>query len=310
MEILFIHKSKSSSKRLYKYLLLTISLSGLALNILEVYLNFKGTSICHTQGCATVHLFDVHNFLNYLGIIIFLFLSFISLLDSFNLITSQVIILRSLLLSLCLMVEGFFVGFQIWFIKEVCHFCLTIFILVLLCFILDFLSQRHYSFFICGILGFLAIFTATYLVNVNLKPLNLSFPAIVYQKTCPHCEKVIEYAKKHNIKFKSYEVKRAYPLLRMLGLNSVPNLIYKENSTIIILNGDKNIIKWLEEKYVSTKKRVSLRKRKKSKRNKKKVNIKTNSGKKLNHLFNLESSPILIPPQSSDGACELNQPCN
>ncbi len=273
-------KIKSSSKKskdiinyiIINYIILIVSLAGIILTLIEIYLNFKGTSICKTEGCTVVHIFDIHNTLNYLGILIFSSIFLFSLLKN-----QKLLILRSLILSICVIVEGYFIGFQAWYVKEFCHFCLTIAGFIFLLFFLDFLSSKHKTIGLVGVTGFISLLISTYLVNMLLIPLNTKYPVIIYQKNCPHCKAVIKYAKENQIKINTYEVKKVYPLMKILKFDSVPILIYKDNNKVFVINGEKEIKDWL----------------------------KTKIRRKASFISN--SSEILFPFEEG-GACRIDQP--
>jgi len=300
MEILVAESKKSFKHKALQYLLLILSVAGLVLTITEVYLNYKGSSLCRSEGCLVVHLFDVHNVLNFLGILVFAFVFLISILDLFNILTSRVLLLRSIVLSVCIIVEGFLFGFQIWFVKEVCHFCLSVFLLLLGCFLLDYFYQKNKFLFLGAVLGFIGVYFATFLVHVNLKPLSLDKPVLIYQKGCPHCRRVINFAKENHIELNLYSVTRTLALLRSLGINTVPDLIYKEKGNFCILNGDKAIIDWLEKKYL---------KKKPQKREKSKGIAKEEKAKRGVNLFLVPGDNSLLP-EIKPQACELNHSCN
>ncbi len=233
--------SKKKTNNVLNVFILILSLIGIIITTLEVYLNSKGTSICKTQGCTIVHIFDVHHILNYLGMTIFFVIFVFTLFKS-----KELQVLRSLILAVCIVIEGYFIGFQLWYVKELCYFCLLVAGLIFLIFLLDFFSSKVKTIGLTGIIGFLSLLIATYLVNIPLTSLDLKSPVIIYQRGCPHCKAVIEYAKKHKIKINTYPVDRVYALMKILDLNSVPVMIYRKNkSEIFMINGESNIEGWL-----------------------------------------------------------------
>jgi len=222
---------------------------------------------------------------------------FISFLDFFNIVTSNVVLIRSLILTVALIVEGFLFGFQIWFLKEVCYFCLTVFLLVFSCFIVDFFLQKNYSFFVAGVCGFLGVYLATFFVHINVKPINLSNPALIYEPGCPHCERVMKFAESKNIPLNAYPVSRVLGLIRTLGINTVPDLIYTKGHDFYILNGEDEIVRWLEKNYLKGKKRRTKFVKKDSK------------DRGVQTLFRIGNE--LFEPSSTitPKACELNHTC-
>jgi glutaredoxin len=269
-----------------KWLCVLISLTGLIITILEIYLTFKGRSLCQTTGCKVVHTFDAYNLLNWIGFGIFSFVFLVFLLDILNFNLGLFLELKTLLLSACVIVEGYFIGFQRWYLHEYCVYCLTVAGLIFLLFIFDFFSRepkRTYPYLV-SIMGFSAMFIATFLVNAPLKPLKLKDePILVYQKGCPHCKHIIEYSKKKGIKMELFEVRNFLSVMRIFNLHQVPLLVYKQNHKIEMLSGEKEILNWLDFKYGL-------------------LNIKGHKTKE--NLF-----PVYEENGSEEGACEIGKPC-
>lgn len=243
-----------------KFLYLLISIIGLILIATEIYLNLRSTSLCQTEGCTIVHIFDKYNTLNYFGLAIFFYLFLVSLLDIFHFHLSFFLKLRAYLLSLCIIVEGYFIGLQTWVLNTYCQYCLLVASLLFLAFFLDYFypekeispflrEEKKTSIYKISFLGFVSVFLATYLVNLSLKPLNFNSPIIVYKKDCIHCEEIISYAKERNIKVELYEIKDVLPLAKIININSVPILLGKEKDKIVVINGKDEIKKWFDTKY-------------------------------------------------------------
>ncbi len=269
-----------------KWLCVLISFTGLIITILEIYLTFKGKSLCQTTGCRVVHTFDAYNLLNWIGFGIFSFIFLISLLDTLNFNLNSLPEIKTLLLSAGVIVEGYFIGFQKWYLHEYCIYCLTIASLIFILFILDFFSreQKKTYPYLVAIVGFFAIFIATFLVNAPLKPLKLNNePILVYQKGCPHCKHIIEYSRKKGIKMELFEVKNFLSVMRVFNLHQVPLLIYKQDHKIEMLSGEREILNWLDFKYGLL--------------NIKEADVKGN-------LF-----PVYQENDSEEGACEIGKPC-
>jgi len=233
-----------------KYFLLLLVLFGFGLTSYEVYLNFKNSSLCQTESCKIIHFFDKFGVLNYLGVFLFAVLLGLTLLDftSKKSVFSQRF--RLFILGICLLVEGYFLGIQAFWMKKFCQFCLVVACLVILSFVLDVIYQRKVFWGLAGFLGFLGILTANFLVNVNLKPVPLDYPILVYQRNCPNCAVVEEYVKNNKIPVKFYEAQEVYALMRLVDLKEVPLLLYREDNYLLALVGKNAIINWLRENYV------------------------------------------------------------
>ncbi len=297
-----------------RFLYLLISITGLILIGTEIYLNLKRTSLCQTEGCAIVHIFDKYNTLNYLGFLIFFYLFLVSLLDILNFHLGFFLKLRTYLLSLSVIVEGYLIGLQTWVLNTYCQYCLFVASLLFLAFFLDYFYSKKglSSFFIkkrentsiykISFLSFISVFLATYLVNLSLKPLNFKSPIIVYEKDCIYCEEVISYAKEKNIEVKLYEIKDVLPLAKIININSVPILLSKENGRIVIINGKEEIKKWFDVKHgIKEEAEKDLEKAYK-------IVEKKEHKRRVQLFYPLESNKT-VNNTEENGVCTIEKPC-
>ena len=240
-----------------KFILFFISLLGFLFILLEIIFNFKGQSLCKTEGCQIVHIFDVYNILNWIGLIFFVYLLFTSIIDISNIFFINFFLnLRVFLISLAIIVEGYFLTIQTWFLGKFCQYCLIIAFLFLLFMIIDYLYQKNFNKFsylyTLSLFGSIAIFITGFIVNIPLKPIKLdSKPLIIYEKGCNHCREVINYTKNHKIDINVYEIKKFWSALRIFNINSVPVLIYQSNNKITLIIGKNDIIQWFKHHYES-----------------------------------------------------------
>ncbi|AIH04428.1 MULTISPECIES: hypothetical protein [Thermodesulfobacterium] len=241
-------KGYSQSTFFNQYLLLVVVFFGFVLNLYEVYLQFKNSSLCKTDACLMIHLFDRLGILNYLGVLVFAVVLGLTLLD-LKIKSYALKRLRLFILGLCLVVEGYFIGFQAFFLQEYCQFCLVVALTIFLAFVLDVFSQKAFSWGFLGFSGFLALFTAVFLVNISLKPIFLDYPVVVYQQNCPNCKVVEEYVINNKIPVRFYEVSKVYALMRIAGIREVPTLLYREDNSLLVLVGKNTILNWLKENY-------------------------------------------------------------
>ncbi len=320
-----------------KFLNLLVSIIGLLLVGVEIYLNSHNTSICKTEGCTLVHTFDTYGVLNYIGFSIFLYLFLVALLDIFNFFLGFFLRLRTYILALSIIVEGYFLGFQTWYLNAYCHYCLTVAGLLILALFLDYLypekpstllsikKEKNTSVYKTSILGFFSIFFATFLVHFSLKPINLDLPVIIYEKGCPHCRKVISYIQKNNIKAKLYSAKEVISLMRILNIHSVPLLIDKKENSIILLKGEDKIKDWFQQEYKIKKeekaqknyrrtvKRGVKRLKKRRELQVKKEYIKKQKSQQTPKISIFESSNNVLNTDSisntNSGSCSIDKPC-
>lgn len=294
-----------------KILNLLLSLIGLSLISIEIYLNFKNGTLCKNKGCILVHTLDTYLILNYLGFLIFFYFFIVSVLDFVNFYFGFLFKLKTYLLCLCVIVEGYFIGFQMWSLKEYCYYCLIIASIIFLSFLLDYIypekERNIFSLEIVkntlpyklGILGFFSLLIASYLVKFPINSLNLNSPIIFYKNNCPYCEQIINYAKEKEIKVKFYKVEKFIPFLKTLNLNSVPILIYKENGKIFILNGFKEIKEWLDSKE----NKLEIQKGKETSFIKREIRIRKESE------FNVTQPLNKIGVTNEEETCTTEKPC-
>ncbi len=312
-----------------KFFYLLVSILGLSLIGIEIYLNSHNTSICKTEGCILVHIFDNYGVLNYIGFAIFFYLFLIALLDIFNFFLGFLLKLRTYILALSIVVEGYFLGFQSWYLKAYCDYCLIIAGFLFLAFFLDYLypeksvallsvkKEKKASIYKISILGFFSVFLATFLVHFSLKPLNLDLPVIIYEKGCPHCREVISYAKKNNIKIKLYSVKSVISLMKIFDIHTVPLLIDREGKRLVLLKGENEIKNWFNNKYKIKKEEVNDKKAKR----KDKVRLRNGKNKlpkkrKTSYpvdiqIFKSSNIPLNTTSDTKEesGACSIDKPC-
>ncbi len=243
-----------TKNRFIKILLTIVSFAGFSLTLAEIVLNAQGQSICTTSACKLVHTFDAYNMLNWIGLTLFGYLFLTSLLDLLNIIFIEFFLrLRILIVTGAIIVEGYFIGLQTWFLGKYCFYCLTVASLIFLFAIFDYCYQKKsnsFAFIYGGAFaGALAVFIATALVNIPLKPIpQKGLPILVFKTDCEHCKNVAEFVQKEKLQVVKYPAKSFSPVMQVLGIKGVPVLIYKEKNNIEVVSGDKAIITWFKKK--------------------------------------------------------------
>jgi len=311
---------KTKEPKKIKFFLFLLSILGLILIASEIYLNFQQKTLCQGEGCFLVHTFDTYNLLNYIGFSLFFCLTIISFFDLLEIKFMWLLNLRTYILALAIIVEGYFIGLQKWILNEFCSYCLIVAGLIFLCFFLDYKlplkektlffsseSLKNTSIYKIAFLGCLSLFLATFLVKIPLKPLEFNSPILIYKKNCPHCEEVKKFAKEHNISLKLYEVNEVISLIRLLRYNNVPILIYKENNKTLVIEGENNIKNWLKEKYVVEEKE-NLKKESLEKGYKNLESTKIKRIKKEESQIKIEGGNFFMGNDTaSQGACIIDQ---
>lgn len=254
MEILIGSKVREEKKidKILRYLIFLLSGVGLLITSLELYLSSQDRSICKSEACALVHSYDKYGTLNFIGVVLFSFLFILGTLEMFSRDLKSFSFLkrvRFLVVSMAVLVEGYLVGFQTWFIKEFCGFCLGVATIIFLIFFGEVFYQKLKLPSFLVLCGFVSLFISTSLVGVELKALSFDNPVIIYKEDCSHCKEVLNYARKNEIPIKTYHVKEAYFLMSLLKIREVPTLIYREDKSISVLVGKGTILEWFQENY-------------------------------------------------------------
>lgn len=254
MEILIGSKIKEEKRidKILRYLIFLLSGVGLLVTSLELYLSFQDRSICKSEACVIVHSYDKYETLNLIGVVLFFLLFVLAIFEmsskdfrSFSFLRR----VRFLAVSIAVLVEGYLIGFQTWFIREFCGFCLGVATIIFLIFFCEIFYQKLKLPSFLVLCGFVSLFISTFLVGVELKALSFDNPVIIYKEDCSHCKEVLDYARKNEIPIKTYHVKEAYSLMSLLRIKEVPTLIYREDKSIAVLVGKGNILEWFQENY-------------------------------------------------------------
>lgn len=193
------------------------------------------------------------------GLILFLILTLATLRGLFSLVRFT--------LSTALTVEGYLVGFQLFVVKDICHFCFTVFLLLvaanltmLLC---DFKREKRNLWTdLLGFSGFFSILFMTWFVNPGISPLPNEKLVIIHSPTCPHCQDIIKFCEKNKIKASFVKLNNEKGLCRSLNITEVPILIKRNNrNSIQIAVGEREIKKLLKSnRKDNTKKNTSKEK--------------------------------------------------
>ena len=219
---------------------------GVALTLANFLLELGGKRLCHSEGCLVVDSFSKSDpLMNLLG---FLFFGTALAGELLGLVE-----LSGLLLTLALVSEGYLIGFQLFVIGKLCHFCFAVFILVfvsnLLYLFRNLAEGRDIKAILLGFLGFFVVLFMVWFVNPKIGELPKGENVVIYSPNCPHCERVFSYCKSHNINATFVDINREKGLCHSLGLDEIPILIHREDGKLEILIGDNRIISYLKEKY-------------------------------------------------------------
>ena len=211
---------------------------------IETYLKLHHSSLCDEIGCKLAGELLKFNpiYLNYFGFISVLTLFFIGYRSLKNTIFET---LFFLVLYSAIAFEATILSYQFIVNPEACLFCLGVFSSLLL--IALFNHGKHFHIVIAVTLSiFLGLITLAIPQNKSF----ITSPGIylIQSETCSHCKKVKTYFADHKIEYSSISSKEinARAFLKFLDMNSIPFLVIKEESSMKLLKGDKNIIAYFD----------------------------------------------------------------
>jgi hypothetical protein len=223
-----------------------VSVLGALFLLVEAGLQVFGRSICVSGGCGLVAQFARFGDLSIL-LIGFMALAFLALWSGLNrrlrsgLLDSAI----NLALIAALAAEGFFVGFQVFWLTEVCLLCLGVFGIF---FCLGLL--RLFAGWKEAAAGFAAFAVVLCFVGFVLPPPGKPLPSdpkmiLFYSAECPHCREIKEEIDKGNRDITPVLVKEYASTLKSLGIDSVPTLFVNGRYEKLLLTGKESIRRYL-----------------------------------------------------------------
>ena len=213
---------------------------------MDTYLKLNHSALCHTRGCELAEgLIRVDSLtLNYIGIASATLLLLLGVLVYKELISKRIF---TVYLASCIMFETIMLGYQFFASPELCKFCLGVYGFLLLTML--FSSGRYFLYLIPLVV---APFVALSLLAI---PSSNSFVTkdgtyLIQSPTCPHCKLVKSYLQKNNISFIKLQASDIEDrnFIKFLGYKTIPILIVKKGSHVTIINGDKDIINYFENR--------------------------------------------------------------
>jgi hypothetical protein len=223
-----------------------LSVLGSLYLIGEAGLQVFGRSICVSQGCELVGRITRFGDLSMI-LIGFVALGPLTLLSGLNLRRQKELIETAinLLLIAALAAEGFFFGYQIFWMPEVCLFCLSVLGIFLTLGLLRLLSDWK-----GGTAGFAAFAVVLLFVGLILPPPGTALPSdprmiLFYSEDCRHCTEIKKEIEKSKLDIKPLLVKDYTATLRNLGVDRVPTLYVNGHYQKLILTGNEAIRRYL-----------------------------------------------------------------
>jgi len=216
----------------------------------EAVLKLFHSTLCESTGCLladSLLKFD-SIYLNFIGVADALIILLIGWL-SFNKKISEKLFFIVLIASL--LFETIMLGYQYFVSPEMCKFCMGVYTFLV---IISILSTRKY--FLMVVPFVISVFVA---LSFLALPKSQAFVTkdgnyLIQSSTCPHCKKVKEYLKDKNIDFKKLSIDdvEARNFATFLDFKTIPILLIKDGKSVQIVNGDKNIIEFFENKSKDT----------------------------------------------------------
>ena len=210
----------------------------------EIFLKLNHSSLCESTGCKLADGLLKYDsiYLNWAGAggaLLIVILGWVSYKNSSYKKFFYLVVFIALLF------ETIMLGYQYFASPSMCKFCMGIY-----GFLLSILLFSARSYFWVAVPAVLALLVAlTSLKIPNTAPMVVKNGTYLIQSpTCPHCKKVKNYLKEHDIEFKKLEIGKAESqnFITYLGYHTIPMLIVKKGGHIEVVNGDEDIISHYE----------------------------------------------------------------
>jgi glutaredoxin len=224
-----------------------VSTMGALYMLVEAGLQLVGRSVCVSEGCnLAVQLTRFGDF--FMVIIGFIALAGLALLSGLNLKRSgagfDFIINLGLIGTLA--AEGFFVGYQLFWLPGICLFCISVFAVIFILGLVRLLAGWKEILF-----GFAALATVLGIMALVFPPGGNTFPLdkkmiLFYSEDCTHCSELKAEIEEKKLEVFLVHVKEYSAALKNLGVDSVPTLFVNGRYEKLLLSGKEGIRRFLE----------------------------------------------------------------
>ncbi len=277
----------------------------------ETVLQFSGKSICASEGCKFVSQYtrfgDLSMVLVGLGVLLLLTVLAARGMRKTNATGDRII---NILLVAALAGEGFLAGYQLFLLRTVCIFCLSVLGIYVVLGLLRMLAGHREV-----LAGFGALLAVLVLVSLLLPGGGSALPlgqkyVLFYSPDCKHCSEIRSELEHQRIEALHVEVKEHAATLKNLGIEHVPTLMVNGTYEKIFLTGTDAI-----RRYLATCGSDRIPERKSAVRSRGVVTATAPSGTALHpgtsNFFPSFGSPgqIFSPPTDS-GLCKENTKCD
>jgi glutaredoxin len=224
-----------------------LSLLGALYLLTELGLQLSGRSVCISEGCNLAVQYTRFGDL-FMVAIGLLAVSGLAVLSGLNLKRQQpgIDFFIQIVLISALAVEGFFLSYQLFWLPELCLFCLTVFALIFILGLVRLLSGWKEVLF-----GFAALGAVLGIMSLILPPAGKTFPlnhkmVLFYSDDCQHCAELKTEIEKKKLEVALVQVKEFSATLKNLGVDSVPTLFINGRYEKLFLTGKDSIRRYLE----------------------------------------------------------------
>jgi len=145
--------------------------------------------------------------------------------------------------------ETILLGYQYFVSPEMCKFCMGVYGFLFTITILS--TPKRYLLMVLPAIA--SVLIALSFLNL---PKSKAFVVdggtyLIQSATCPHCKKVKEYMAKEDISFKKIDINEveAQNFATFMNFKTIPILLIKDGKNVQIINGDKDIIEFFENKF-------------------------------------------------------------
>ena len=220
--------------------LLFVAVSGLGTLYLatEAVLQVFGKSICASDGCKVVAQYARYGDLSIVlaGAATLALLTLLSA-SGLRTVNDRRERLLTLVLVAALAAEGFFVGYQLFWLSTLCIFCLSVFGIFASLGILR-IAAGHAD----ALAGFGAMAVLPALLALLLPPGGAPLPAegqyiLFTSADCKHCAEIKKELEEKHIVFSNMPIREHAATLRNLGIVHVPTLLVNGSSEKVFLTG-------------------------------------------------------------------------
>ena len=285
-----------------------VSVLGTLYLLVEAGLQVFGRSICVSGGCGLVAQLARFGDLSMI-LIGFIALAFLALLSGLNRRRRSGLLDFAINLALiaALAAEGFFVGYQVFWLPEVCLLCLSVFgIFVSLGLLRLFAGWKEAA------AGFAAFAVVLCFVGFVLPPQGTALPSdkkmmLFYNTECTHCLEIKEEIDKNKLEIIPVLVKDYTATLRNLGVDSVPTLFVNGRYEKLIITGKEAIRRYLAACQSSG---VSTPSVSGAPASKKESSLKSGDSGSVLPLSPLGAPNPIFNPSTDEGVCKEEQKCD